>query len=417
MFVDHDGFKLLYGLVATTDFGDKLWLHHSTSVGDGVVEGDEVHRGDVDFVANRHPRQRHLRPELSSVFGLVVRVLDDGLRLTSYACPDFLVQAECIQSFDVFLRVGGEVLVDEDSRAFVGRLFDDFLHGANTALGKAVVVLHRAVRELDGTRADVHFVVEVHFFLTKQYDHRCDFEHGTRFVAFGQGHVIGFLIHTFFMVEPQVGQGFHIARFHIHEDGTALFRFVLGQGVVEGGFHYVLQLDVEGGDEVVAVLCFGVFFRADGHPVAMVDSSHEFAPILTFEVVVVSTFQAEIVALLFVGHAKHEAGEFFVGLVAAQFLLVDDAATVGTQSEDDELLHLAEVGLRDVQCNLIVAVLFSDAFGEESLPLGWGSLGQQLRHLNAERVDVFGQIGRVDGFIVEKDIVDGDGGGHQLTVA
>ena len=46
-----------------------------------------------------------------------------------------------------------------------------------------------------------------------------------------------------------------------------------------------------------------------------------------------------------------------------------------------------------------------------------GSLGQQLRHLNAERVDVFGQEGRVDGFIVEKDIVDGYGGGHQLTVA
>ena len=72
------------------------------------------------------------------------------------------------------------------------------------------------------------------------------------------------------MVEFKVGQGFHIAGFHIHQDGAALLRLVVNHGVVECALHNVLQLDVEGGDEVVAILRVHVFLRVDGNPVVVV---------------------------------------------------------------------------------------------------------------------------------------------------
>ena len=194
MLVEDDGFKLFNGLVATTDLGDKLRLHHAASVGDGVVEREEMHRRDVDLVANRHPRQRHLRPQFSAVFGLVVGVLDDGLRLTSDARADFLVQVQGIQAFDVFLWMCSEVLVDEHRRTFVRRLLNNFLDGADAALGKAVVVFHRTVRKLDGTGADVHLVVKVDIFVVEEDDHRGNLKHRARFVAFGEGHVVRLLV-------------------------------------------------------------------------------------------------------------------------------------------------------------------------------------------------------------------------------
>ena len=119
MLVEDDGFELLNGLVATTDFGDKLRFHHAASIGDSVIKHEEVHRRNIDLVANRHPRQRYLRPQLPAVLCLVVGVLDDGLRLASDARADFLVQVQGIQTFDVFLRMCGEVFVDEHGRAFV----------------------------------------------------------------------------------------------------------------------------------------------------------------------------------------------------------------------------------------------------------------------------------------------------------
>ena len=218
------------------------------------------------------------------------------------------------------------------------------------------------------------------------------------------------------MVEPQVGQGSYVASLHVHQDGTTLFGLVGGQGVVEGAFHNVLQLDVESGVEVVAVFGVDVIFRVDGHPIAMVYSSHQLPTVLPFEVVVVGAFDAEIVAFLFVGHAEHEAGEFLIGMVAADFLFGDDAAFEDALVENDELLHLTQFRLGDVQRDFIVTVLLGLAFGKEGLPLRGVSFREEAGHLAAERVDVFGKENGVDGFIVEVDVVKRDGDGHQLTV-
>ena len=107
-----------------------------------------------------------------------------------------------------------------------------------------------------------------------------------------------------------------------------MLSLVLGEGVVERTLHDVLQLDVEGGDEVIAVLCVSVLLRVDGHPATMVDSSHQLAAVLTLEVVVVGTFQAEIIALTLVGHTEHEAGEVLIGMLALDFLFGDEATFV-----------------------------------------------------------------------------------------
>ena len=150
---------------------------------------------------------------------------------------------------------------------------------------------------------------------------------------------------------------------------------VLGERVVEGTLHDVLQLDVEGGDHVITVPRLGVILRIDGHIAAVMDPSHQLLPVYAFEVVVVGTFDAKIVTLFFVGHAEHEAGEFLVGAFAADFLLHDDATLVDAAVEDDEALHLAQFRLGDVERYLVVAVAFGHALGEESLPFVGVALG------------------------------------------
>ena len=62
------------------------------------------------------------------------------------------------------------------------------------------------------------------------------------------------------MVEAQVGQGLDITRLHIHQDGATLFSLVDGQSIVERTLHNILQLDVEGSDDIIAVLGIGVVF-------------------------------------------------------------------------------------------------------------------------------------------------------------
>ena len=53
-----------------------------------------------------------------------------------------------------------------------------------------------------------------------------------------------------------------------------------GHGVVERCFHDVLQLDVESGDEVVAVAGIHVVFRFGLNPIAVVESAHLLVAIL-----------------------------------------------------------------------------------------------------------------------------------------
>ena len=280
-----------------------------------------------------------------------------------------------------------------------------------------MVVLHRAVRELDGTRADVHLIAKAHVFVVvEQHDHRSNLEHRTRLVAFGQGHIVQFLIFTGLMVEAQVGQGFDKTCLHIHQDGATLFCLVDGQSIVERTLHNILQLDVKGGDDIVTILGIRVVFRVDRNPATVVDSTHQLSAVLSSEVIVVSALKTEKVALLLVGHAKHKTGQILIGMFTSDLLFDNDATFVDTTVEDDKALHLAQFRLGDVQCYLVVTVLFGLAFGEESLPLRSVTLGKQLSHLYAKRIDIISQDNRVDCLVIEKDIVERDGGCHQLPV-
>ena len=112
-----------------------------------------------------------------AALGSVARVLDDGLGLAKDARPDFLVQTQSIEAFHVFFGVGHEVFRDEDGGALVRRLLNHFLHGADAAFGETVVVAHHAVGEFDGTRADVHHIVEFDVVMVEQHNHRGNFEH------------------------------------------------------------------------------------------------------------------------------------------------------------------------------------------------------------------------------------------------
>ena len=149
----------------------------------------------------------------------------------------------------------------------------------------------------------------------------------------------------------------------------------------------------------------------------MVDATHQLLAVLSFQILVVGALDAEIIAFLLVGHAKHEAGQFLIGMLAADLLFLDDAALVDATVEDDERLHLAQLGLRDVEGNLVVAILLGLAFGEESLPLGGVALREKPSHLTAQRVDVVGEKSRIHGLVVEIDVIQRNRGGHELAVA
>ena len=141
------------------------------------------------------------------------------------------------------------------------------------------------------------------------------------------------------------------------------------------------------------------------------------ATVLPAQVIIVGAFKTEIVALFLVDHANHEARQFLVGSGAAYLLGCHDAALVFATVENDELLHFPVFREGDVACNEVMAVLFGLAFSEVFLPFLGVAFGEEVGHLLAKRVDVVGQKDGVDGLVVEKDIEQGDGGGHQLAIA
>ena len=145
--------------------------------------------------------------------------------------------------------------------------------------------------------------------------------------------------------------------------------------------------------------------------------THQLSAVLSSEVVIVCALKTEKVALLLVGHAKHKTGQILIGMFTSNLLFDNDTTFVDTTVKDDKTLHLAQFRLGNVQCYLIVTVLFGLAFGEESLPLGSITLRKQLCHLYAKRIDVFGQNNRVNCLVIEKDIIERDGGCHQLPIS
>ena len=52
LLVEDDRLEFLNHLIATANFGDELGLHHLATVGDGVVNRDEVHGGHVDLITD-----------------------------------------------------------------------------------------------------------------------------------------------------------------------------------------------------------------------------------------------------------------------------------------------------------------------------------------------------------------------------
>ena len=110
----------------------------------------------------------------------------------------------------------------------------------------------------------------------------------------------------------------------------------------------------------------------------MVDAAHQLVAVDATEVFVVGAFDTEEIALFFVGHAEHEAGEFLEGTLAADLLLCDEAALIEALVEDDELLHLVVFGQGDVQSDFVVTVFLDHAFGEESLPLSGSAFWEEL---------------------------------------
>ena len=48
----HNGVIFLYSLLASADFGNELRFHHATTISNGIIKHQELHRGDVHLIAN-----------------------------------------------------------------------------------------------------------------------------------------------------------------------------------------------------------------------------------------------------------------------------------------------------------------------------------------------------------------------------
>ena len=101
----------------------------------------------------------------------------------------------------------------------------------------------------------------------------------------------------------------------------------------------------------------------------MVDSAHQLPAVLSSEIVIVSALKTEKVALLLVGHAKHEASQILIGMFTPNFLFNDDASFVDTTVEDDKALVLSFANSRSFLSNLGIEgeIISTPSHSEDSI--------------------------------------------------
>ncbi len=231
-------------------------------------------------------------------------------------------------------------LVDELHEADVGGL----LHGApQVGLSHGVRILHEVFAfahlvVVTTALGAVYRVVERVSRLVDQGHERNQFEGGARFAAHRDGvvHVVAYGA----AVACKVGDGAYLARLHLHDDGCAAGGVLVEYLFSQLGFHDVLHIHVDGGDQVVAVDGFHVLFRYHGYPDVPHQTDTEVPSVAARKELVERRFEAELARF-----AQGTCREGPVGFVPLGILGVDEAAAQASFIEDGESLDAVELEL------------------------------------------------------------------------
>ena len=234
----HDGVGLPFARV----FLHQVRTHKLAVVGNGVVDGECAQRRDFGGVAECHARER----DAAAV--VVLEFRESGNHFTPDTRVELVEESHLLQTLAESVRVLAIFRDDDFRHANVRRALDDFLGREG---GAAVVVLDGAVAVVPHRAGCPLLVDALHNAVFQRHQHRDGFHHRARLVA-RHSIVAAFNIVGPFLVFLQVRYGLDFAGCHLHEHGGAPLGLALHEHAVEFVLHDVLQLNVDGGGDVIA---------------------------------------------------------------------------------------------------------------------------------------------------------------------
>ena len=176
-------------------------------------------------------------------FGIFGEELADSRRaFAGDSRPDGLEKSEAFEAVVPFGGILGISAENHARDAGVGRLLDHLFHG-----------LHSAAVGVGGAHEGgaVHHIVDRMDQTVFKGDHQRDGLHHRTGLVGEHGAVEGLAVGSV-LEQLDVGYGLDFAGLDLHQDGCAPFGAGFGADVVELLFEHVLQVDVDGGVDVVA---------------------------------------------------------------------------------------------------------------------------------------------------------------------
>ena len=168
-FLDHLRRELLDDFAVLHHLLDKAWTHHLTIIGNGIIEGNGINRGNLCLVTDRHPWQRGRIPVvvIASVL-LAVRHADDGWTIAWQDVLQFQVfgNTHALETFYIALRLFVVELVDDMAHTDVRTDFQraGYIDVAIAATAP-VVVFHLSSVHGQDTATRMDDVVGVHYLV------------------------------------------------------------------------------------------------------------------------------------------------------------------------------------------------------------------------------------------------------------
>ena len=93
-------------------------------------------------------------------------------------------------------------------------------------------------------------------------------------------------------ISGQVGNGPYFSCFHLHQDDRSMVGFMSEKLGVKCIMCHILQIHIDGGDHIVAILGFDFLGIINGHPDIPADFSHKAVTLHAFQLNFISTLYA-----------------------------------------------------------------------------------------------------------------------------
>ena len=312
----------------------EAWLHHLAAVGNGIVERQGTDGRKHGHVTDAHPWQIRLAP----VTALVLWMRDIRLALAHEGKVEGNADAFAMQTIDIGGRIVAVSLIDDAAYAYVTALPEDVLHLEYTiAATVPVVVLHLAAMHVDDARGAVHLLVQGYLPVLKSHHDAGCLERRARLPEVAHGIVLHLVVLAV-LASGQVDDGLHVACLHFHHNGNThltvhkLFLQLAAQGAVGK----VLYVDVDGGEQVMPVLCLSIY---DGNPPVAHGDEVLRAGLATKDAVETQLQTAlGLAACIVVKFAYRAACQSAIGFEAEQHLVGMEATLVHALPEEWQIL-------------------------------------------------------------------------------